>query len=162
MAEMFLMTGPSGAGKTTLAFELVKKLGLKYMGIEDFYARHFGSELIHDEEEEVWQEFEDAIRDLENDSVDILVDTNSPSYADRAWFFERFPNYAINLIIVEADREICLFNNRNRARKIPEKEMLHILDSIEPVTDEEMRNYKSVELYRNYNNSGVKFVRKLK
>ena len=162
MAKMFLMTGPSGAGKTTLAFQIVRWRGLKYMGIEDFYARRFGSELIHEDEEEVWQDFERAIRDCENQGIDILVDTNSPSRADREWFMERFPNYAINLIVVEADREICIFNNRQRKRKIPEKEMLKILDSVELVASDEMKNYETVELYRNYDNSGVKLVKKLK
>ena len=156
---MYLMTGPSGAGKTTLAFQLAKQRGLKYMGIEDFYKKRFGSELIHEDEEEVWNDFEEAIRDLENQGVDILVDTNSPSRADREWFLKRFPNYDISLIVVEADDEICLFNNRNRERKIPEKEMKKILASVEKVTDDEVKNYSSIEWYRNYDNSGVKFVK---
>ena len=159
---MFLMTGPSGAGKTTLARGLARERGLKYMGIEDFYARRWGSELIHEDEEAVWEDFERALRDEENAGVDVLVDTNAPRRADREWFVERFPNYVVNLIIVEADREICLFNNRNRARKIPEKEMLAILDSVEPVTADEIEQYESVELYRNTDNSGVKLVKKIK
>lgn len=162
MAKMYLMTGPSGAGKTTLARELVAQRNLKYMGIEDFYAYHFGSELIHEDEDEVWAEFEDAIRDAENTGIDILVDTNSPSRSDREWFVERFPNYVISLVIVECDPEICLFNNRNRERKIPEAEMRRILDSVEKVSEDEMKLYDSVELYRNSDNSGVKFISKLK
>lgn len=162
MAKMFLMSGMSGAGKTTMAHAYANAHNLKYMGIEDFYARHFGSELIHEDEDIVWQEFEDALHECEYAGIDILVDTNSPTRVDREWFVKRFINYAISLIVVEADLEICLFNNRNRARKIPEDEMMRMYRSIEPVTDDELDDYQSVEIYRNYNNSGVEFVKKLK
>lgn len=162
MAKMYLMTGPSGAGKTTLAKTLTEELGVQYLGIEDFYSKRFGSELIHEDEEEVWADFEREIHQLESGGVDILVDTNSPSRADREWFVERFRGYEIHLVIVEARDEICLLNNRSRARKIPEDEMIRILNSVEKVSGDEMKNYESVSLYRNTDNSGVKFVSRLK
>jgi len=159
---MFLMTGPSGAGKTTLARQLATQLNVKYVGIEDFYRRRFGSELIHKDRELVWADFEDELHKLETAGVDIIVDTNAPSRADREWFVQRFPKYEIHLIVVRADKEICFLNNRRRKRVIPEDEMENIFARLEDVSTDEMKNYASANLYRNFDNSGVKFVERLK
>ena len=96
------------------------------------------------------------------DSVDVLIDTNSPSREDRDWFIERFPAYSFHLVIVQAEIKLCLKNNSNRKRKIPEEEMEAMFKRLEPVSEDEMKNYESVELFENLDNSGVKFVKKLK
>lgn len=162
MAKMFLMTGPSGAGKTTLSAQLVHEQNLRYLSIENFYLAFFGDETAHIHEEEVWQSFYEAIKLAEKDGVDILVDTNAPAREDREWFSRLFPNFEINLIVVEAPEELCRANNLARARTIPESDMDEIFANLEPVTDDEMKIYSSVNLYRNNDNSGVKFVKKLK
>lgn len=162
MAKMFLMTGPSGAGKTTLAMQLARERGLRYLGIENFYLAFFGDETVHNHEEEVWQSFAEAIRLAGMDGVDVLIDTNAPSREDREWFVKRFSEFEISLIIVEAAEELCRLNNQARARKIPESEMNEIFARLEPVADDEMAQYVGAELYRNTDNSGVKFVKKIK
>jgi predicted kinase len=162
MADLFLMTGPCGAGKTTLATRLAKERNLRYLSIEDFYAAFFGSDLIHEHREQVWEAFSIAIRAAMEDKVDVLIDTNSPSRADRDWFIERFSDYKFHLIIVRAAKELCLKNNRNRLRQIPEDEMEAMFKRLEPVSEDEMKNYESIELFENLDNSGVKFVQKLK
>ncbi|MBR6532593.1 AAA family ATPase [Candidatus Saccharibacteria bacterium] len=162
MADLFLMTGPCGAGKTTLATRLAKERNLRYLSIEDFYAAFFGSDLIHEHREQVWEAFSIAIRAAMEDKVDVLIDTNSPSRADRDWFIKRFFDYKFHLIIVRAAKELCLKNNRNRLRQIPKDEMEAMFKRLEPVSEDEMKNYESIELFENLDNSGVKFVQKLK
>lgn len=162
MAKMFLMTGPCGAGKSTLAKELARERGLRLLAIDDFYAAFFNSELIHEHRDEVWEAFSFAIRAAMEDDIDILIDTNAPSSADRNWFIERFPDFDFNLVIVEAPKDLCFENNRNRSRTIPDDEMDMIFDRLEPVTEDEMEKYSTVELYRNTDNTGVKFVKKLR
>lgn len=159
---MFLMTGPSGAGKTTLAKRLIRERNLQYFSIEHFYAAFFGSELVHKHKDDVWAAFAIALKVAMDDGADILVDTNSPSRADREWFVERFPDFSFNLIVVDAPKEICFKNNKSRERVIPDEDMEAIFARLEPVTDEEMKHYDSVEFYQNTDNSGVKFVKKLK
>ena len=149
MAKMYLMHGLSGAGKTEFAKRFAEKNNLRYLSIEDFYAAFFGSELIHKNEEEVWAAFEIAIRVAEKETVDIIVDTNSPRRADRDWFFDKFPTYSINLIIIDAPVEECLENNRRRERRIPEDEMQKMIAELEPVTEDELPRYESVTVYKN-------------
>jgi predicted kinase len=152
MAKMYLMHGLSGAGKTEFAKRFARENNLRYLSIEDFYAAFFGSELIHQNEEEVWAAFEIAIRVAEKEQVDIIVDTNSPRRADRDWFFEKFPTYSINLIIIDTPVELCLKNNRERERKIPEEEMQKMITELEPVTEDELGRYESVVVYKNTDN----------
>ena len=145
------MHGLSGAGKTEFSQKFAAEHGLRYLSIEAFYAAFFGSELIHEHEEEVWAAFELAIRAAEHDQVDIIVDTNSPRRADRDLFFEKFPTYSINLIIIDTPVEECLANNRQRERKIPEEEMQKMIAELEPVTADELPRYESVTVYKNIN-----------
>lgn len=155
------MSGPCGAGKTTLAKQLSLERGLRYLGIEDFYAAFFGSELIHKHEEDVWEAFALAIRVAMLDEVDIIVDTNAPSRLDREWFFERFPDFEFNLVCVSAPRELCLLNNSNRERTIPEQEFLAMYDAVELPSDEEISKYASVVYYQNIDNTGLKFIKSI-
>ena len=157
MAKLFLMSGPCGAGKTTLSHQLAEEKHLRYLGIEDFYAAFFGSELIHEHEEEVWEAFAMAIRCAMADDVDIIVDTNAPRRVDREWFVERFPDFEFHLISVSAPREICKKNNSLRARVIPDEEFDMLYDVVERVSLDEP--FKTVSFYENKDNSGLKLVR---
>ena len=155
------MSGPCGAGKTTLAKILSEERGLRYLGIEDFYAAFFGSELIHKHEDEVWEAFSLAIRAAMVDEVDVIIDTNAPTRVDREWFFERFPDFEFNLVCVSAPRELCLLNNSSRERTIPEQEFLAMYDAVELPTDEEISKYASVAYYQNVDNTGLKFIKSI-
>ncbi len=156
------MTGPCGAGKTTLATRLIKERNLRLIEPEWFYHAFFGSDLVHREKDTVWEAISLAISVAEKEGVDILIDTTSPSKADREWFFKRFPSFEFHLIIVETPKEICLKNNRERERVIPDDDMEEVFSRIEPISDDEMTKYASIELYRNTDNTGVKFVEKIK
>lgn len=162
MAKLFLMSGPCGAGKTTLAARLAKERNLRLLSIDDFYAVFFGSELVHEHREMVWEAFSYAIRAAMLDKVDVLIDTNAPTRADRNWFIEKFPDFSFHLILVQAKKELCFINNRSRDRQIPEDEMESMFERMEPVTEDELKNYETAELYENTDNSGVNFVRNLK
>ena len=153
------MSGPCGAGKTTLAKILSEERHLRYLGIEDFYAAFFGSELIHEHEDEVWEAFAIAIRAAMLDDVDVIIDTNAPTRVDREWFFERFPDFEFNLICVSAPRDICILNNSKRERTIPEQELLSMYDAVELPTDDEISKYASVAYYENLDNTGLKFIK---
>ncbi len=155
------MSGPCGAGKTTLAKILSEERGLRYLGIEDFYAAFFGSELIHEHEDEVWEAFAIAIRSAMFDDVDVIIDTNAPTRADREWFFERFPDFEFNLICVSASRDICILNNSKRERTIPEKELITMYDAVELPSDAEISKYASVAYYENLDNTGLKFIKSI-
>ena len=159
MANLFLMSGPCGAGKTTLSHQLAQEKHLRYLGIEDFYAAFFGSELIHAHEDEVWEAFAIAIRCAMEDGVDVIIDTNAPTRADRQWFIDRFPDFTFHLIVVSAPREICRQNNAVRARVIPADELEALYDAVEPVSPDEP--FKTILYYENIDNTGLKFVRKL-
>ena len=162
MPKMYLMSGPCGAGKTTLSKKLVQELNLRYLSIDNFYTAYFGTNLIHQDEDEVWEGFAAAIKLAEKTNVDILVDTNSPRVADRIWFFDRFPGFDFHFIKVDAPLELCLLNNNNRDRVIPEDEMRKIYNSIEPISERELEVFRSISLYENTNNQEVKLIKKIK
>jgi predicted kinase len=162
MPKMYLMSGPSGAGKSTLAYEISRERNVRFLSIENFYKAFFGTELIHEHRDEVWESFAEAIRIAAIDGVDVLIDTNSPSRADREWFVERFPGFEIHLVVLNAPKELCLKNNKIRDRVIPDEEIEKIFARLEPVTEDELKNYAEVEVYENLDNTEIRFVKSLK
>ena len=137
MSKFFLMTGMSGSGKTTFAKLFAKRNNLLYLCPDDFYALVNGDERLHIHEYEIWRMIFDAIRLAERDQRDIILDTNSPTRANRVSLLDTFPE--VNEYIrmeMRAPFEGCWENNKNRNRTSPEKDFQMIWESLEPVAEE--------------------------
>ena len=153
MAEMYLMSGPSGAGKTTFAKEFAKKRNLQYLSIDDFYTLINGDERRHEDETEVWLIFFKAIHLAEQHGRNVIIDTNSPTATKRSEFVDWFPNFEHHLIFIDAPFELCKQNNASRWRQIPDDELREIYETVErPMPDEVEGKWSSVSYYRNENN----------
>lgn len=137
MSKFFLMTGMSGAGKTTFAKMYAKENHLLYLCPDDFYALVNGDERLHIHEYEIWRMIFDAIRLAERDHRDIILDTNSPTRANRTSLLDTFPEFDEYILIEKkAPFDVCWENNQNRHRTIPEKDFRMIWRSLEPVVEE--------------------------
>ena len=137
MSKFFLMTGMSGSGKTTFAKMFAKKNNLLYLCPDDFYALVNGDERLHIHEYEIWRMIFDAIRLAERDQRDIILDTNSPTRANRVSLLDTFPEFNEYILIeMKAPFDVCWENNKNRNRTIPEKDFQMIWESLEPVAEE--------------------------
>jgi len=155
MSIMYLMSGPSGAGKTTFAKKLAEDRNLQYLGIDDFYAVFNGSEKRHEDEFDVWMAFFQAIHLAELKGRNIVVDTNSPTKSKRTEFLDWFGGFDQHvLIFVNAPVELCVANNLSRERVIPEDAMNEIIASIEHPLIEDDPRWDNVQCYMNRNNTG--------
>ena len=160
MAKMYLMSGPSGAGKTTFAKQFLQdKTDVQYLNIDSFYAVFNGSETRHEDEFDVWIAFFQAIHLAELKGRDILVDTNAPTITKRTEFLDWFPSFEHHLIFISADAALCIANNANRNRVIPPDEMERILASTKVPAKNEDARWKSISVYRNENNEGYRLLR---
>lgn len=157
MAKLYLMSGPSGAGKTTFAKKFAENHGYQYLGIDDFYALINGDERRHEDETDVWLIFFKAIQLTEMHGRDIVIDTNSPTRTKRSEFLDWFPNFEHHLIFVNASFDLCVKNNASRYRQIPLDELRAIYDSVEHPSKEEATMWKTASFYLNENNT--EFVR---
>lgn len=151
--KMYLMSGPSGAGKTTFAKRFAKDNGYQYFCIDDFYALINGDERLHEDETDVWLIFFKAIQLAEQHGRNIVIDTNSPTRTKRTEFLDWFPSFEHNLIFVYAPFELCVQNNAGRNRKIPADELREIYDSVEIPSDQtEDKRWNSIYSVENDNN----------
>lgn len=123
MAKMYLMCGCSGAGKTTFAKKFANKCNLKYLGIDDFYAKVNGDECIHTNTFDVWIEFYKAIHEVEMNNIDCIIDTNAITTSHRVQFVEWFPTFEHHLIYIETNQELRKTNNKSRRRQVPDDVM---------------------------------------
>lgn len=136
MGKMFLMCGLSGAGKTTFAKEFAKENGYKYLGIDDFYRKCYGDYDDPDDSFYVWIEFFKAIHKAELAGLDIVIDTNAPTYVKRKQFIDWFPTFdEHNLIYIYATPELCRANNASRNRVVPSDEMDRMVKEFQPPVD---------------------------
>lgn len=137
MSKFYLMTGMSGAGKTTFAKAYAKENHLLYLCPDDFYALVNGDERLHIHEYEIWRMIFDAIRLAERDKRDIILDTNSPTRANRVSLLDTFTEFDEYILIeMRAPFDVCWENNQNRNRTIPVKDFQMIWKSLEPVVEE--------------------------
>ena len=144
MAKMFLMCGHPGSGKSTFARQLAKLNGYRYLSIDDMYATFNGDSISHDNKFDVWMTFWRQIHAAEMAGQDIVVDTNAPTRLDRNEFLNWFASFEHHLIWVDASEELCLRNNANRSRVIPEEQMWNMFHFFEePDVRENMGSNRS-------------------
>lgn len=154
MSKLYLLTGISGAGKTTFAKTFAQQNNLRYLNIDNFYYAVFGNEYTHQHEFDVWMMLYRAIEIASRDNVDIVIDTNSPTVANREeiynWFGHMFAeNY---LIYIDTPKELCIENNSRRNRVIPLNEMSNMLLRYEPPQKEEEKIWTRIFAVKNNNN----------
>lgn len=155
ISKMYLMSGPSGAGKTTFAKQFAKDNGYQYLCIDDFYTLINGDERLHEDCTEVWLIFFKAIHLAEMHGRNVVIDTNSPTKTKRTEFLDWFPSFEHNLIFVSAPYDLCVQNNASRNRKIPAGELREIFDSVENPSDEtEDERWSTIISVQNYDNKG--------
>lgn len=154
MAKMYLMCGCSGSGKTTFAKKFAEKAGLKYLGVDKFYAKINGDECLHVNSFEVWIEFFKAIHEAEINNVDCIVDTNAITRTHRQQFVDWFPTFEHHLIYIDADPVLRKRNNLSRRRQVPESTMDKMTEQLEiPCPTYEAKEWKTILFIRNNNNN---------
>ena len=141
MAKMYLMSGCSGAGKTTFAKAFAMEHDLKYLGVDDFYAFVNGDECIHTNTFEVWIAFYQAIHEAEVNNIDVVVDTNAITRSHREQFIEWFPTFEHHLIYIDANIELRMKNNKSRRRQVPDDVMVKMTERLQsPWFDEKFES----------------------
>lgn len=131
MANMTLVCGMSGSGKTTFAKKYAKENDLIYVNPDDYYTRINGDECKHYNFFEVWMSMWRDIHNYEINGMDILIDTNALTRGQREQFLEWFPTFKHHLIWIKAPFELCIENNNKRRRVIPYETMKKMWDSAE-------------------------------
>ena len=159
MAKMFLMCGNCGAGKTVFAKDFAKKNGYIYLSIDKLYEQFNGDERNREGKFEIWQNFYKMIHYYETFESDVVVDTNAPTLFDRTEFLNWFPTFEHHLIWIDAPINLCLENNRNRERVIPEDVMKKLFLNFEEPTMftytmscRARSQWKSISMIKNNNN----------
>jgi predicted kinase len=149
MAKMYLMCGCSGAGKTTFSKVFAEEYGLKYLGIDDFYALVNGDECLHTNTFDVWIEFYKAIHEAEVNDIDVIIDTNAITKSHREQFIEWFPTFEHHLIYIEASETLRKKNNMSRRRQVPDDVMDRMTALLEKPINE---SFKTITYIFNLNN----------
>ena len=158
MGKMFLMCGNPGSGKSYFAKQFAKDNGYRYLSIDDMYATFNGDPYSHDNKFDVWMTFWRQIHAAEIAGHDVVIDTNAPTRLDRNEFLNWFASFEHHLIWVDATEELCLYNNANRSRVIPEEQMramFRFFEQPNPYRENEGSNrakWKSISYVPNDNN----------
>jgi predicted kinase len=152
MANMYLMSGLSGSGKTTYSKKFAEENNILRLGVDEFYEKINGDECRHYNKFEVWVEFFKAIHDAEMNGVDCIIDTNALTWHQRMQFVEWFPTFKKHIIFIDAKRELCKNNNRSRRRQIPDDVMDKMASNLEVPVPGIDTNWDSIIHIKNINN----------
>ena len=137
MANMYLVCGLPGSGKTTFAKELADRNNYQYFSPDFYYAYINGSELDRSNKFDAWIMMFCDIQEAMENNEDCVVDTAAITYAQRQEFLNWFPDFEHHLIWIDADIFQCLKNNESRKRVIPLERMEKYFDDFEEPDEEE-------------------------
>lgn len=153
--KFYLLTGYCGAGKSTFAKKFAKENNCRYISIDNFYLAVFGNETDHIHRDFVWDLCFTALKLAKEDGVDVILDTNSPNPELRYYIYERIAKYfdERHIIYIEANVDLCLANNKNRSRVIPDNEMSKLTTSYIAPTNDELKYWTSIIHYINDSNN---------
>ena len=128
MADLYLMCGICGSGKSYFAKRFAELNGFRYLNIDDCYAILNGDERIHENKFDVWHLFYRLIHRARELNQTVVVDTNAPFHSDREEFLNWFSDYDNHLLIwVNADAELAWRNNCSRRRVMPRRSFDNVL-----------------------------------
>ena len=157
MANMYLVCGMSGSGKTTFAKQYAADLNYTYVCPDDYYARINGDECKHTGFFEIWMSMWRDLHNYEVNNIDVVVDTNALTRGQREQFLEWFPTFTHHIVWCEASFGVCLANNNSRRRVIPKEIMEQMWQNIEEPTVEEYSKYKTAVIRTNVANVVTEF-----
>lgn len=155
MSKAYVMTGLSGAGKTTFGKKFAKENNLRYLNIDNFYTAVFGNGSNHTHKFTIWEMFYKAVDIAVFDGVDVLLDVNSPNRTDRNILAHALgPKYDVKcLIFIDTPTSLCISNNLSRDRVIPPDDMEKIIKSYQAPTIEEKDVWTNIYHIKNNANS---------
>ena len=130
MAELYLMCGICGSGKSYFSRQFAELNHFRYLNIDDCYAVLNGDERIHKNKFEVWQLFYRIIHKASELDQTVVVDTNAPYRSDREEFLNWFSDFEKHrLIWINADADLAWRNNCARRRVMPRESFDNVLKS---------------------------------
>lgn len=150
MANMYLICGISGSGKTTYAKKLAQEENLVRLDIDEFYEKVNGDECNRENKFEVWIEFFKAIHELEESETDCIVETAGLTAYQRREFVEWFPKFKHHLIFIDSNKYTRRKNNKSRRRQVPKwrmKQMEKIVEKPDLESDDILFN--SIHIIKN-------------
>lgn len=154
MANMYLVCGISGSGKTTYSRQFAEEHNLLRLDIDEFYAKVNGDECDRRNKFEVWIEFFKAIHEAEINNVDCVIETAGLTRYQRREFIEWFPTFQHHLIFVEATKALRELNNVFRNRRVPQwrmDQMAKIVENPDAVGSDNL--FDSIRIIENLNNN---------
>ena len=120
MIESFLMIGCPGAGKSTLAAAKAKEIDGIVLSVDAIRLQLYGSEEISGRFYEIVNVMEEVI-EANQDRPFIIDGTHySTKYRNNARFLLEKIGHLVSVIVVHPSLEICLKQNQQRDRHVPE------------------------------------------
>lgn len=123
MADLYIMCGLPGSGKSTFAKELAEKENAIIVSTDSIRQEFYGNEEIQGDTEKVFKKaYIDILNNL-NRNNNVIFDATNINFKSRIDIVKRYKKYADKIICVfrATPYEVCLERNSKRDRKVPEQ-----------------------------------------
>lgn len=147
--RMFLVCGMPGSGKTHFAKKFATQNHIKYLNVDDFYAKVNGDETNRDNKFDVWIEFFKAIHEAELAGEDVVVETMALTQFNRKELTAWFPTFEHHMIYIDATLFSCYQAVQIRARKINKDTMDKYYSKLESPQKSELSDWTSIITIKN-------------
>jgi predicted kinase len=151
MSTCIILSGVAGVGKSTWVENFIEKnktSRILNINLDDLRFSMFGkyADLTHQEEKAMWTKvINDSIK--ASGSYDyLIIDSTALKNKRRMWYYNQLKNYWDNfeLVILNKPLEVCLTQNRQRDRQVPNKVIMDMYNYKEEPNEEVKKVYKIV------------------
>ena len=149
-----LLSGIAGSGKSTWAEYYVKNnINTVIISTDAIRYELFKSyQLDRDQEKIVQRTIMDRVADCAKQGLDIIIDIAVVKNKNRIKWFNKLRPYfkQIELVYLDIPLSVCLENNKNRDRHVPEY-VIKFMDSIRELPNEEVNKlFTKITIIKDY------------
>lgn len=140
MANCFVMIGPAGCGKSTIAKQIAEKYLAEVYSSDSIREELYGDESVQKNPGLVFRTLYRRASDDLAIGCDVVIDATNLTVKNRKKIFKTFKRYEwvrFVAVPVEVPLEVCLKQNRERNRHVPEEVICRMYGQYQAPTIEE-------------------------
>jgi predicted kinase len=145
---VFIMCGPAGCGKTTVAHSIAATYDAEIFSSDDMREQLYGDSSIQGDADEVFRNLYAAARISVSTGKNVVIDSTSLGRKVRKRCMRNFDGVDFVAVVVTASLETALRQNENRKRKVPRYIIERQFKQFNPPTEDE--GFVKILEYRRY------------
>lgn len=155
MSTCIVLSGVAGSGKSTWVKTWItehSECSVYTISLDDLRFKMFGkyADLTHQQEKEMWDRVVKEAVDASTYYDYLIIDSTALKNKRRMWYYNKLKDYYnhFELVIIDKSLEVCLTQNRQRERQVPNRVIEEMYNYQEAPNDDIVKAFDNVYNYK--------------